>query len=186
MIAFHPGATPYVVGRPDPRLIQRAAGLENSARARRSQALARRTILVLRRNRTGAHFVDGGVELDVSRHPEVLILRVGHGFVEIVDVHEVRQTHLLEIVGALNRLRLLLRPRQRGQQQTGQNRDDRDNNQQLDQSKSTTEGTARFHDIKLNWVFALIFHRSCLVNRGILRPPRGPQMRYESWLLQTV
>src|SRR2546429_1432914 len=51
MITPHSGTIPYVVGRPDPRLIQRAACLEEAATPLRFKALARRTIRMLWRHR---------------------------------------------------------------------------------------------------------------------------------------
>ena len=58
---------------------------------------------------------------------------IGHLIAIIVSVHRHRDADLFEITDALGSRRLGLRPRQCGQQHSGENGDNRDDHQQLNQ-----------------------------------------------------
>src|SRR5947209_8768079 len=87
----------------------------------------------------------GQVILDVSEHPgtweadQITGYGVNTGVLRrqsvamIVGVPQPTDLELLEVHQALDSLRLGLRPREGGQKQAGQDRDDRDNDQQLDE-----------------------------------------------------
>ena len=81
--------------------------------------------------RTEPDLVYLGVEFDVSAHPKVLVLRVGHGLPEVVDVHEMGDAHLFEVVDAGHPVGGLARPLHGRQQQPDQHADDGDDHQQF-------------------------------------------------------
>src|SRR6266536_599344 len=56
----------------------------------------------------------------------------------VIGVQEQCKAHLSEVVQAACLLALLLRARQRGKEQTRQNRDDGDHDQELDQSEASS------------------------------------------------
>jgi hypothetical protein len=57
----------------------------------------------------------------------------------IIGVHQPAKLELFKVPQAPDSLRLGLRPREGGQKQTGQDRDDRDDDQQLNEGESTSE-----------------------------------------------
>src|SRR5438034_2167201 len=68
------------------------------------------------------------VRIEFGRRKPVLV---------VIGVQEKRKAHLSEVVQAARLLALLLRARQRGKEQTSQNRDDGDHDQELDQCETS-------------------------------------------------
>ncbi len=126
------GGAPDAVGGPDPGLVGGAAFPENADAGWGGGGFTVAHAVVFGCGGAGAGLVGGGVVFDVGGHPEILILGVGDGAVEVVDVHEVGEAHLFGVIHAPDGLAFGLGFGEGGQEHAGEDGDDGDDDEEFD------------------------------------------------------